>query len=114
MILNKGMFNGKRILSENSIAEMQVNRLNQDVKIAYSPTEAGNFGYGYGEWVMETSAKDHLSKAITSPGLFGSFPWVDNEKHYCAFLMTFYLKNEGRNEKYKALKQLVDESISYL
>jgi hypothetical protein len=48
---------------------------------------------------------------ITSPGLFGSFPWVDNEKKYCGFLMTFYLKNQGRNERYKTLKSLVDESI---
>lgn len=111
MILNKGTFKGKRVLSEKSIAEMQVNRITKDVKIAYSPAEAGNFGYGYGEWVMETSSTDHLTTAVTSPGLFGSFPVVDNEKHYCAFLMTFYLKNKGRNERYVELKHLLDESL---
>ncbi|MFT3827096.1 MAG: serine hydrolase domain-containing protein [Chitinophagaceae bacterium] len=111
MILNKGKYNGKQILSEKSVAEMQVNRVGADVKVAYSPTEAGNFGYGYGEWVMESSTQNNLSKAVTSPGLFGSFPWVDNEKHYCAFLMTFYIKNTGRNERYKSLKKLIDEAI---
>ena len=99
MILGKGMFNGRRILSENSVAEMQVNRVTKDVKVAYSPTEAGNFGYGYGEWVMETSTVNDLSRSVTSPGLFGSFPWVDNEKKYCAFLMCFYIKNEGRSDR---------------
>lgn len=111
MILNKGIFNGKRILSEKSVTAMQVNRLNKDVKIAYSPAEAGSFGYGYGEWVMETSTINNLSKAVTSPGLFGSFPWVDNEKKYCGFLMCFYLKSDGRHERYVALKQLVNEAV---
>lgn len=105
MILNKGTFNGKRILSENSIAQMQQNRLTPDVKIAYSPAEAGTFGYGFGEWTMGQQ------DAITSPGLFGSFPWVDNNKKYAAFMMCFYLNNSGRNERYKDLKKLVDEAL---
>jgi len=111
MIMNKGMYNGKRILSENSIAQMQVDRIASDVRIAYSPAEAGNIGYGYGEWVWDSAKVGNLSKAVTSPGLFGSFPWVDNEKGYCAFLLTFYVKSEGRNERYKQLKALVDEAV---
>jgi CubicO group peptidase (beta-lactamase class C family) len=109
MIMNHGTFNGKRILSENSIAEMQVNRVTKDVKVAYAPVEAGDFGYGFGEWVMEAASLTQ-SITVTSPGLFGSFPWVDNNKKYTGFLMTFYLKNDGRNERYKALKKLVDEA----
>lgn len=111
MILNKGQFNGQQILSEKSVAEMQVNRITKEVKVVYTPAEAGSFGYGYGEWVMETSTATNLSKAVTSPGLFGSFPWVDNEKQYSAFLMTFYFQNQGRNERYKTLKHLVDEAV---
>lgn len=110
MILNKGTYNGKRILSEESIKQMQINRLTPDVKVAHSPTEAGNFGYGFGEWVMGgKNAKP--GGPVTSPGLFGSFPWVDNEKGYTAFLMCYYLKNDGRHERYKELKALVDEAV---
>lgn len=112
MILNKGVYNGKRILTGKSIAAMQVNRVTKDVRIAYSPAEAGDFGYGYGEWVMQSASAETTDAAVTSPGLFGSFPWVDNKKGYCAFMMTFYIKNAGRNERYKALRQLVDESVS--
>ncbi|MBS1566851.1 MAG: beta-lactamase family protein [Bacteroidetes bacterium] len=111
MILAKGVYNGKRLLSEKSIAAMQVNRITKDVRVAYSPTEAGDFGYGYGEWVMQSAGITTPSAAVTSPGLFGSFPWVDNQKGYCAFLMTFYLKNTGRNARYKELKALVDQSL---
>jgi CubicO group peptidase (beta-lactamase class C family) len=111
MILNKGILNGKRILSENSISEMQINRITKEVTKKYAPAEAGDFGYGFGEWVMESSTKNNLSKAISRPGLFGSFPWIDNEKKYAGFLMTFNLNNKGRNEKYKTLKTLTDEVI---
>jgi CubicO group peptidase (beta-lactamase class C family) len=114
MILHKGNFEGNQILSENSVNEMEINRIGPDVKIDYSPAEAKGLGYGYGEWVDVTSDTGKPGKWATSPGLFGSFPWVENEKHYCAFLMTFYLKNEGRNERYIGLKHLVDESINGL
>ncbi|WP_205573232.1 serine hydrolase domain-containing protein [Flavisolibacter nicotianae] len=111
MILHKGVFNNQRILSEKSIAEMEVNRITPPVRIAYAPAEAGNFGYGFGEWVMETSTPNNRTKAVCSPGLFGSFPLVDHEKNYCAFLMTFNLKNKGRNEKYRELKALLDAAL---
>lgn len=113
MILNKGSYGGKQILAEQSVNEMQINRVGPDVKIIFSPSEAKGLGYGYGEWVDMTD-KGKPSSWATSPGLFGSFPWIENEKHYCAFLMTFYLKMEGRNELYIGLKHLVDESVSGL
>jgi CubicO group peptidase (beta-lactamase class C family) len=111
MILHKGNFNGKQILSENAVNEMEMNRMGPDVKIAYAPGEAEGLGYGYGEWVLKQTVPGLPSKWVTSPGLFGSFPWVDNENHYCAFLMTFYLNDKGRQNRYFELKKLVDESI---
>jgi CubicO group peptidase (beta-lactamase class C family) len=111
MILNKGSFNGTRILSEKSIAEMQVNRITPGVTIAYSPAEGGGIGYGYGEWVSEDPDGVKLGRSVSSPGLFGSFPLVDKEKNYCAFLMVFNLQRKGNQVRYKALKQLMDEAI---
>jgi CubicO group peptidase (beta-lactamase class C family) len=107
MILNKGVFNNQRILSEKSIAEMQVNRRTPDIKPGYAPQEAGDFGYGFGEWTMD-------SGSVSSPGLFGSFPWIDNNKKYAAFMMTYYFKSEGRHERYVALKGVVDNAVSGL
>ncbi len=110
MILNKGTFNSKRILSEKSVNEMQIDRITPNVKVAYSPAEAGNAGYGFGEWVLKVPGTDKTS-FISSPGLFGSFPWVNNDKHYAAFMMTFYLNNEGRNKRYYELNELVNEAL---
>lgn len=108
MILHDGKFNGRQVLSKSSVIKMQQNYA-KGVTVAFSPGEAGSWGYGFGEWVMEESTV--RSKAVTSPGLFGSFPWVDNSKQYAAFLLCLNLKQQGRNEKYKELKRLVDDAL---
>jgi len=111
MILQEGVFNGKRVLSKQSVIEMQQDRVTKDAVIVSSPAEAGNWGYGLGEWVMEDIGSNKRSDAVTSPGLFGSFPWVDNKKQYAGFLMTFNIKSKGRNERYKELKRIIDDAL---
>ncbi len=111
MILNKGVFNGQRLLSQKSIAAMQVNRVTKDVKVAYAPAEAGSFGYGFGEWVMETPPGGEAAKSVSSPGLFGSFPWVDNENQYGAILLTYNLRSRGRHALYQDLRAVVDAAL---
>jgi CubicO group peptidase (beta-lactamase class C family) len=111
MILNDGMFNGKRVLSKNSIIEMQKNRLGKDVTVAYSPAEAADWGYGFGEWTADGAAAGERSKVVTSPGLFGSFPVVNNKDQHCAMLFTFNLKSKGRNELYTELQSLIAEAL---
>ncbi len=110
MILQDGMYNAKEVLSKESVALMQHN-YTKGTRVAYSPAEAGNWGYGLGEWVMDDAV--NRSSAVTSPGLFGSFPWVDNERKYAGFLFVFNLKNKGRGEKYKELKTVIDNEIDY-
>jgi CubicO group peptidase (beta-lactamase class C family) len=113
MILHKGVFNGHRVLSEHSIAEMQVNRVGPDTKIAWSPAGMENIGYGYGEWILLNPVTRQPTGAVTSPGLFGSIPWIDNTRGYSAFLMTFYLNNQGREQRLKELKQRTDEALGF-
>ncbi|MFN8251808.1 MAG: serine hydrolase [Ferruginibacter sp.] len=111
MILSDGVFNSKQVLSKSAVTEMQRNRVSTETTIAGSPAEAGNWGYGFGEWVMDDAGSGERSAAVTSPGLFGSFPWADSRNKSTGFLMTFNLRNKGRNEKYKELKKLVDEAL---
>lgn len=108
MILQDGTFKGKTVLSKKSVELMQYNYA-RGKKIKGSPAEAGNWGYGFGEWVIEGSVDGKRAKSVSSPGLFGSFPWVDNHKKYAAILFTFNLKNKGRHDKYISLKKLVDD-----
>lgn len=110
MILNRGMFNGKRILSEQSIAAMQVNRT-ANANIVSSPAQKRASSYGYGEWVDEE--ENGITKAVSSPGLFGSVPLVDNKRQYCAFLLVVNLQYKGRQEINADLKKRIDKALGF-
>ncbi|MBK9958086.1 MAG: hypothetical protein IPP11_05755 [Chitinophagaceae bacterium] len=58
---------------------------------------------------MASSPNENPS--VSSPGLFGSYPWVDNEKGYAALLFTFNFSRKDRIKSYTALKEIVDEAI---
>ena len=112
MILNNGSYKGKTVLTGQSVVLMQHN-YPAGKKVMYSPAEAGDWGYGFGEWTPDSADVTKRSDAVTSPGLFGSFPWVDNKRGYAAVLFTFYIKSEGRHERYMALKNVIDEVVSH-
>jgi len=107
MLLQDGAYNGKQILSSKAVESMRVNRIGDDVKIAYSPGEAGNWGYGFGEWV-KTGVANAPSDFATSPGLFGSYPWINKEKNYAAMLFVVNIHHQGRHAFYHDLAQAVD------
>ncbi|MFN0081938.1 MAG: serine hydrolase domain-containing protein [Ferruginibacter sp.] len=111
MILNDGIYNGKKVLSKESVVEMQKNNT-KGTEIMYSPAEAGNWNYGLGEWIIGDAALGVRSDVVTSPGLFGSFPWVDNKNKYCAVLFTYNLQSQGRSERYLSLKRIVDAAVT--
>ena len=109
MILYKGNYNGKQILSEKSIELMQTSQTT-NAKVLYTPEGAENFEYAFGEWIQN---KDKTGKSIviSSPGLFGTFPFIDLEKNYAAIVFVKNLKVRNRRENDAAIKLAVDQSI---
>ena len=114
MLLNEGMYKEKRILSKAAINEMMKNRIRKDCLIAYRPEELGVWEYGFGAWVMDGVVADKRSLQLASPGLFGSFPWIDAGNNYCAFLLTMNMRTKGRKELYEELVQLTTEAVKQL
>ncbi len=110
MILNNGIYNGKVILKKETVALMQQN-YTATVKVMYSPEEAGNWAYGFSEWIMDDAKGNMRSNVVSSPGLFGTFPWVDNKNGYAAILFTYNLKSKGRHQKYLELKNIVEKGV---
>ncbi len=109
MILNKGMFNGKRILSEKSITEMQTPQ-NTLAQVKYAPKVAEGFMYGLGEWILETDANGKTI-AVSSPGLFGTWPIVNNCRGYACIFFTKKLISQDKKSIYLDLLKAVDASI---
>ena len=109
MILNKGMFNGKRILSEKSINDMQILRTNSSI-IKLAPKIAEGFNYGLGEWIQETD-ENGKATVVSCPGLFGTWPLVDNCRGYACIVFTNSLLRETKRGLYMDIKSLIDEQI---
>ncbi|MEO6231093.1 MAG: serine hydrolase domain-containing protein [Ferruginibacter sp.] len=109
MILDKGMYEGKRILSDASVTAMQTNQT-KDVPKKYAPQAGEGYDYGLGEWILGTDA-DGQSTVVSSPGLFGTFPYVDNCKKYACI---FFVKNrlgEERKDVYLQIKKAIDKQL---
>jgi CubicO group peptidase (beta-lactamase class C family) len=76
MIAANGRFDGRRILSERSVREMETVQT-LGLRKAYLPPGAGDKGeYALGNW-CERWSEAHDCTLVSSPGAFGTLPWID-------------------------------------
>lgn len=96
MLMNKGVtFSGTRVLSEAAVAAMNQG-YTAGVTIAYSPypqawLNTSNI-YGIGNWRDLTGPNDALIEN-SSPGAFGSHPWINHSKKTTGIIFTFLASN---------------------
>jgi CubicO group peptidase (beta-lactamase class C family) len=92
MILNRGEFKGRRVLSPESVREMQRN-LTAGLPVVYAPRGQEAVNYGIGEWI---DLLDEQGRAlqVSSPGAFGFTPWVDKKRR---LLGVFLVQNQAQN-----------------
>lgn len=110
MLLNKGMFNGKRILSETSVQYLLQSHTTSSM-IKYAPKVAEGYNYAAGSWVIQTDSNGNPS-VLASPGLFGTWPMIDLCRNYAVVFFAKELMNEDRKEVYLNLKKKIDEQIA--
>ena len=108
--MNKGMFNGKKVLSEHAIQIMQQAQTTLPI-IKYAPEAAKGFNYALGEWVQEED-ENGKSVVVSSPGLFGTWPMIDNCRGYACIVFVKSLISEEKANINKDLKASIDESLS--
>jgi len=110
MILNKGTFKDKRILSEKAIETMQQSQTKPDM-IKYAPKAAEGFNYGLGEWIQEADENGN-STVVSCPGLFGTWPFIDKCRNYACIIFTKSLSSgEQKKETYLNIKKSIDQVI---
>lgn len=106
MLLNKGKYGGKQVLSEASVeALFQLNAATGIYK--YAPKEYSRFPYALSSWIIEE--KDGKPTAFVCPGFDGNWAVVDFCKGYALLLL---LKEETDSEKpvlQMQLKTVTDE-----
>jgi hypothetical protein len=108
MLMNKGKYNGKQILSEASVDEM-MKIATANVSKRFVPKAAEGFDYALGSWVVE--GQEGVATALASPGLFGTWPMVDFCHGYAYILFVKNYLGEERASAHLEIKQVIDEKI---
>lgn len=109
MLLDKGIYKGKRILSEKAIVEMQTVQTKKAEK-KFVPKTAEGYEYGLGEWIEEQDSNGN-SVVVSSPGLFGTWPFIDKCRGYACIFLTKKLQSEQKKELLQELKKKIDAQI---
>lgn len=106
MIAGEGVYKGKRILSEETIAMLQADH----VKNAHVPSDqyveharnAKHTGiYGLGEWREQVNDRGEAI-LISSPGWAGAYPWIDKENHVYGFFLTHVNVGQANRDKFSS------------
>jgi CubicO group peptidase (beta-lactamase class C family) len=116
MLMNKGNYRGKQILSEESVEEMRKIQT-AHVPKRYVPKSAEGFEYSLGSWVIESpnsspSGGARERAALASPGLFGTWPMVDFCRGYAYILFVKNLLGEERADAHLEIKKVIDEQMN--
>lgn len=109
MLLNNGMYEGKKILSEKAVMEMEKAQLTT-LPVKYTPPGTEGWHYGFGAWLPEEDAQGN-GTVITSPSLTGTWPYIDKKNKYAAILLVQSGSDEQGNEIFKQFKTAVDQAL---
>ncbi len=113
MVFHDGMHQGERVLSTESINEMFTNQ-SGTAPVFYSPFPHGHSDYAYGAdtlryafgtWVFAENPMTRTVEEVSSPGAFGSYPWIDRKRNLVGITFTFLLVN-GRRDRDTQLKMM--------
>lgn len=103
MILNKGVFNNSRVLSENMINEMLTDNTS-NLPLGYTPyrfrTSQNSRHYGLGVWIERIDPKTKIATEVNCQGARGFTPWLNTCKNLTGIIST--------NDDLKTVQNIVD------
>ncbi|MGN6535117.1 MAG: serine hydrolase domain-containing protein [Mesorhizobium sp.] len=95
MLAAGGVYHSKRILSAGAVDQMETWQT-RDRRMAYLPPGAESFGtspkYALGNWCEEVDDHGDRCWLVSSPGAFGTYPWIDRRTGlYGVFFLKYHL-----------------------
>lgn len=103
MIYHDGNYNGKKIISCKSIAEMQANQVgaakvlpSEYIEKAFGTSHNGICGFG--EW-REKVDSNGVAYQISSPGWAGAYPWI-NKKDSVYGILHYPCAGQGSTQRW--------------
>lgn len=103
MLMDGGVCNGVRVLTPASIQEMFTNQThNAPVLETPWPSHHPDFPYGnddlrysFGSWILAENPGTGVIEELTSPGAWGTFPWVDKRRNLYGVIFTYIPLTQG-------------------
>jgi CubicO group peptidase (beta-lactamase class C family) len=106
MILNDGIYKGKRVLSANAIREMQADQIksahvSSGEYVENARAVKHTSVYGLGEW---RESLDNKGEAIliSSPSWAGAYPWIDKENNVYGFFLTHVNVEQANQDEFSS------------
>lgn len=116
MIANRGVFEGRRVLSPQAVFEMQQDQT-RGAPIAYSPYQpyeslrpgAARTRYGIGEW-LEKQEPSGAPMQLGSQGAFGFSPWLDLRRNLAGVVSMLSVLSRWQ-PTYFAMRDVVERIV---
>lgn len=102
MLLNKGTFENKTVLTEKSVMEMETLQFT-NLPVKYMPKEGAGLKTALGCWIENGTI-------VTSLNMTGFYAYVDRSLNYAALLVPLK-PDEPNKELYTAFKQKMDAAF---
>ena len=109
MLLNKGKYGGKQIISEESVTQMMQAQTTLNL-IKSPPKSMQGYDYALGSWIMEADA-NAKSTIVSCPSFTGTWPVIDYCRGYAYLLLPKKIFEEDKVEVNKQVKAVLDEKM---
>jgi CubicO group peptidase (beta-lactamase class C family) len=111
MLLNKGMFGDKRVLSEKSVAELETIQF-ASLPVKFAPKTLQGAHFTLGAYSLDANSSGDPTVFIC-PNLLGTTPFMDKCRNYAAILIVEkpVAAEEQKKSLYLSMKNLVDGEI---
>lgn len=109
MLVNKGMFNGKRVLSEKAVDVLLSSHF-PDIRVRYTPGNTLSFQYGMGCW-LESRDDNNKGIVFSSFGPQGSLMWFDLHKKYFGTIVIGDGQISQKTAMIDQIRAIIDETI---
>jgi hypothetical protein len=104
MLLNKGKYGDKQVLSEAAVEQMMTIH-SQPAQIRFAPKSLTGYSYALGSWAIEE--KNGKATGVINPGFQGTWPVVDLCRGYALLVVPKESEDEQKPEIFAELKTIV-------
>ena len=109
MIMNKGMFNGKKVLSEKSVNYLLEHQFPES-RVRYNPELTKGWNYAAGSWIEEDNGNSWRN-IYSGASAQGTWPWIDLKRKYIGIVLPVSPLNIQKRELYMQIRSGVESAI---